>query len=109
MTGENQYHAIFGGGPCFFVHPSDVAVALAALQAQLSIAGPAGNKAVKIENFFVSPKKTVGKENILLPGEIVTDISIPPVERDNKKLVSKNRGARILGFCPGQCRGCARD
>ena len=107
VTGENQYHAIFGGGPCFFVHPSDVAVALVALQAQISIAGPAGNKAVKIENFFVSPKKTVGKENVLLPGEIVTDIQDSACERDGKKLIPKNRGARILGFCPGQRCGCA--
>ena len=77
MTGENQYHAIFGGGPCFFVHPSDIAVALAALQARISIAGPAGKQAVTIENFFVSPKKIVEKENILLSDEIVTDIRIP--------------------------------
>ena len=89
MTGENQYHAIFGGGPCFFVHPSDIAVALAALQAQVSIAGPTGNKAVKIENFFVSPKKNVDKENILLPGEIVTDIRIPPVSGTAKSSFRK--------------------
>jgi xanthine dehydrogenase YagS FAD-binding subunit len=89
VTGENQYHAIFGGGPCFFVHPSDIAVALAALQAQISIAGPAGNKAVKIEGFFVSPKKTVGKENMLLPGEIVTDIRIPVVSGTTKSSFRK--------------------
>jgi xanthine dehydrogenase YagS FAD-binding subunit len=77
MSGENQYHAIFGGGPCFFVHPSDVAVALSALNAQLSIAGPSGNKTVKIENFFVSPKQVIEKENILSLGEIITDVRIP--------------------------------
>jgi xanthine dehydrogenase YagS FAD-binding subunit len=77
--GENQYHAIFGGGPCFFAHPSDVAVALAAVQAQLAITGPAGIKPVKIENFFVDPKKSVARENILLPGEIITDVRIPAV------------------------------
>jgi xanthine dehydrogenase YagS FAD-binding subunit len=79
MAGENQYHAIFGGGPCFFVHPSDTAVALVALQAQLTIAGPSGSKLVRIENFFVGPKQSIDKENILLPGEIVTDIRVPPV------------------------------
>lgn len=77
-TGENQYHAIFGGGPCFFVHPSDTAVALIALQALVAITGPAGNKLVKIDNFFVGPKKAVARENVLLPGEIVTEIRIPP-------------------------------
>ncbi|MFH1572800.1 MAG: FAD binding domain-containing protein, partial [Acidobacteriota bacterium] len=48
MDGENQYHAIFGGGPCFYVHPSDTAVALAALQAQLVIQGPGGSRTVKM-------------------------------------------------------------
>jgi xanthine dehydrogenase YagS FAD-binding subunit len=77
VNGENQYHAIFGGGPCFFVHPSDTAVALMALQAQLAVTGPTGIKAVKIENFLVDPKKSVARENILLPGEIITDVRIP--------------------------------
>jgi xanthine dehydrogenase YagS FAD-binding subunit len=76
--GENQYHAIFGGGPCFFVHPSDVAVALVALQAQLTIEGPSGSKAVMAEAFFVPPSKSVDKENVLAPDEIVTEIHIPP-------------------------------
>jgi xanthine dehydrogenase YagS FAD-binding subunit len=78
QNGENQYHAIFGGGPCFFVHPSDVAVALSSLKAQLLVAGVAGNKAVKIETFFSAPK-TIDKENALLPGEIVSEIYLPPL------------------------------
>jgi xanthine dehydrogenase YagS FAD-binding subunit len=89
VSGENQYHAIFGGGPCFFVHPSDVAVALAALQAQLAVAGPSGTKAVKIENFFISPKQGIDKENTLLPGEIVTEIRIPAVSGITKSSYRK--------------------
>jgi len=78
MSGENQYHAIFGGGPCFAVHPSDTAVALTALQAKVTISGPAGSKTAGIESFFVGPDKSLEKENILLPGEIVTAVQIPP-------------------------------
>jgi len=89
MGGENQYHAIFGGGPCFFVHPSDAAVALMALQAKITIAARTGNKAVRIEDFFVSPKKSIDKETILLPGEIVTDIRIPPSGGNTKSLYRK--------------------
>jgi xanthine dehydrogenase YagS FAD-binding subunit len=88
-TGENQYHAVFGGGPCFFVHPSDAAVALVALQAQLSIAGKTGSKSVKIESFFVSPKTAVTKENVLLPGEIVTEIRLPAAGGTWKSLFRK--------------------
>ena len=40
--GENVYHGIFGGGPCFYVHPSDPAPALVALGASVGVAGPAG-------------------------------------------------------------------
>ena len=79
VSGENQYHAIFGGGPCFFVHPSDMAVALAALQAQLTVTGPSGTKTVKIADFFVSPKQSIEKENVLSTGQIITEIRIPPV------------------------------
>jgi len=79
VDGENQYHAIFGGAPCFFVNPSDTAVALVALQAQLTIAGPAGSRIVKIEAFFVGPDKSMDKENILASNEIVTEIHLPPL------------------------------
>jgi len=91
MGGENQYHAIFGGGPCFAVHPSDVAVALVALDAQLTISGAAGSKAVKIENFFTAPGSGVTKETILAPGEIVTGIQIPPAVGKVKSAYRKVR------------------
>lgn len=77
MSGENQYHAIFGGGPCFFVHPSDTAVALAALQAQIAVSGISGSRTVRLENFFISPQKALDRENVLMPGDIITEIRIP--------------------------------
>jgi xanthine dehydrogenase YagS FAD-binding subunit len=98
MNGENQYHVIFGGGPCFAVHPSDVAVALVALQAQITVSGPAGNKTVKAENFFVGPDKSVDKENILLPGEIVTGIQIPQLGGNVKSAYRKVRTRRSWDF-----------
>ena len=91
MNGDNQYHAILGGGPCFAVHPSDVAVALVALQAQFTIAGPSGSKTVKAENFFIGPDKSLEKENILMPGEIMTGIQIPPVSGGMKSSYRKVR------------------
>jgi xanthine dehydrogenase YagS FAD-binding subunit len=91
MNGENQYHAILGGGPCFAVHPSDVAVALVALQAQLTITGTAGSKAVKAEDFFIGPGKSLERENILAPGEILTGIQIPAVGGKAKSSYRKVR------------------
>lgn len=98
MSGENQYHAIFGGGPCFFVHPSDVAVALVALEAQLSIMGPSGTKTTRIEDFFVGPKESIDKENTLERGEIVTSISIPPIEGSVKSSYRKVTARRSWDF-----------
>jgi xanthine dehydrogenase YagS FAD-binding subunit len=98
MGGENQYHAIFGGGPCFFVHPSDTAVALVALGAELTITGSSGKKTVKIEDFFISPKKNVEKENILLSNEIVTAIQIPPSSASTRSSYRKIRARAAWDF-----------
>ncbi len=96
--GENQYHAILGGEKCFFVHPSDTAVALVALQAQLLIAGPSGSRPVRIENFFVGPDKDILRENILGPAEIITEIHLPPVTGKVRSSYRKLRARRAWDF-----------
>ena len=98
VDGHNQYHAIFGGAPCFIVHPSDTAVALTALQAQLVVAGSKGNRNVRIENFFVGPDKDIQKENILAPNEIVTEIHLPPVTGSVRSSYRKLRGRGAWDF-----------
>jgi xanthine dehydrogenase YagS FAD-binding subunit len=98
MGGENQYHAILGGGPCFFVHPSDVGPALVALQAQVMVSGLGGNKSVRIEDFFVSPKTSVAKENILLPEEIITAIHLPSISGRVKGSYRKVRARGAWDF-----------
>jgi xanthine dehydrogenase YagS FAD-binding subunit len=80
-SGENQYHAIFGGGPCYIVHPSDVAVALTALAAEVEIrggsAGSLGVRRVAIGDFYVLPSERLDHETVLGPGEYVSAIEIP--------------------------------
>jgi xanthine dehydrogenase YagS FAD-binding subunit len=98
MGGENQYHAIFGGGPCFFVHPSDTAVALTALGAELTITGSSGSKSVKIKDFFVSPKQSVEKENILLSNEMITAIQLPPLSAGARSSYRKIRARAAWDF-----------
>ncbi len=77
-TGESRYHAILGGGPSFIVHPSDLAPALLACDARLTVAGPAGRKDLPLEQFYVLPSVRLDQETILAPGEIVTEVSVPP-------------------------------
>ncbi len=77
VDGENKYHCVIGGGPCFIVHPSDLSVALLALDAEITISWKNGSKKVPIGEFFVLPEENLFRENILKPGEIVTEIFVP--------------------------------
>jgi xanthine dehydrogenase YagS FAD-binding subunit len=77
-TGENKYNAIFGGGPSFIVHPSDLAPMLVALGARLTIAGSGGKRVISIDQFFTLPTEgDVRRENILKNDEIITEIFVP--------------------------------
>ncbi len=78
VAGENRYHVLFGGGPSFEAHPSNAAVALVACGASLLIEGKAGVRSVPAEQFFVLPAKEILHENTLQPGEILTEIHVPP-------------------------------
>jgi xanthine dehydrogenase YagS FAD-binding subunit len=91
VTGDGRFHAILGGGPSFIVHPSDTAPALVALNAQITIAGPAGTKTVPLEKFFVLPQVDFTRENILKPGEIVTEIFVPQPRSGSKGFYHKVR------------------
>jgi xanthine dehydrogenase YagS FAD-binding subunit len=77
ITGENQLHAIFGGGPSFIVHPSDTAPALAAFDAKFHIAGPKGERTASAGEFFVLPKQNAARENSLAPDEVLVGVEVP--------------------------------
>jgi len=77
VTGDNTYHAIIGGELCYIVHPSDTATALMALNASVRTAGSGGEQTVPFDNFFISPRQDVLRENILKQNEILVDVTIP--------------------------------
>ncbi|HXY41659.1 MAG TPA: xanthine dehydrogenase family protein subunit M [Vicinamibacteria bacterium] len=77
LAGENEYHAVAGGGPCYIVHPSDTAPALMALGAVVQVVGPAGSRTLALDKLFVLPKDDVGRETVLQPGELVTRVVLP--------------------------------
>jgi xanthine dehydrogenase YagS FAD-binding subunit len=76
-SGENQFHAIFGGGPSFIVHPSDTAPALVSLDATLRLVGPSGERTVPAAEFFILPREDARRENVLMPDEVVASVFIP--------------------------------
>ncbi len=91
VAGDNRYHAILGGGPSYIVHPSDLAPALVALDAKIKIAGPAGEKTIPLEKFFVTPQVNARRENILGPADIVTEIQAPLPKAGSKGYYYKVR------------------
>jgi xanthine dehydrogenase YagS FAD-binding subunit len=77
FSGENQFHAIFGGGPSYIVHPSDTAPALVALDATFRIVGPSGEREVPAAEFFVLPRQNAAAENVLANDEILASVHVP--------------------------------
>jgi xanthine dehydrogenase YagS FAD-binding subunit len=76
-SGENQLHAIFGGGPSYIVHPSDTAPALVALDAEFHIAGPSGERTVPASEFFQLPRVDASRENVLANDDVLTAVQLP--------------------------------
>jgi xanthine dehydrogenase YagS FAD-binding subunit len=77
VDGENQYHAIFGGGPCFIVHPSSLAVPAIALDARFRIVGQAGEREVAAADYFQTPDRNLYGETVLAPNELMTHMILP--------------------------------
>jgi xanthine dehydrogenase YagS FAD-binding subunit len=81
ISGENTFHAIFGGGPSYIVHPSDTAPALVALGATFRLVGPGGERTVPAAEFFTLPTADASRENVLGDGEMLASITLPAARR----------------------------
>jgi xanthine dehydrogenase YagS FAD-binding subunit len=89
VRGKNKYHAILGGGLCYIAHPSDLAPALIALDAEISINSPKRNTTIPLANFYILPNINVRKENILESNEVLREIKIPLIKKEEKSTYSK--------------------
>jgi xanthine dehydrogenase YagS FAD-binding subunit len=77
-TGLNRIHAILGASEsCVAVHPSDMCVALAALDAVVHVSGPAGERRIPFEQFHQLPGDTPEIDTSLAPDEIITAVELP--------------------------------
>src|SRR5437660_9729759 len=76
-TGENKYHAIFGGGPSYIVHPSDLAPMLVALGASIFVVGAQGKRTIALDKFFTLPSEgNLGREHVRKHDEIITEVQV---------------------------------
>lgn len=78
IGGSNRMHAIFGASDsCIAVHPSDMCIALAALDATVFVEGPKGKRQIKFTDFHRLPGNTPEKDNTLENKELITSVEIP--------------------------------
>lgn len=76
--GENRMNAILGtSAHCVATHPSDLAVALVALDATVSVASMSGERTIDLEHFYALPGETPHIENALRPGELIVRVAVP--------------------------------
>lgn len=93
-AGDNRYHAILGNaGPAYFVNPSSLAPALITLGATVKVFGPKGARDVAAAKFFVTPRSNSDREYDVRPGELVTEVRVPPPSGHNATYEVREREA----------------
>jgi xanthine dehydrogenase YagS FAD-binding subunit len=79
IQGDNRTLAILGTSEhCIATNPSDMNVALAALEATVHVQGPKGTRAIPFQDFHLVPGTTPQRETVLEPGDLVTHVTLPP-------------------------------
>ncbi len=78
IDGVNTGHALFGtSAHCVATHPSDLAVALVALDATVALRGPAGERRISVEDLYRLPGETPHLEHALERGELIVEVHVP--------------------------------
>ncbi len=98
VDGENKFHCVIGGGPCYIVHPSDMAVALLAYDARVEIQAGKKSRQISLKDFFVLPQENYLHENILKPGEILTRVVVPEQAAGARTLFLKIQERQVWDF-----------
>ena len=104
--GENRQHALFGGGPCVAVHPSDIASALLALDATFVTQGGSGERHIPAGDFFRGFLETA-----LAPDELLTEIRVPKSGPNGFAFEKFNRRAQdfaTVGVVAARTNGATR-
>lgn len=92
IDGYNRIHAVLGGSKdCVATHASDMAVAMMALEATVHTHGPKGARSIALNDFYLEPGSTPNRENVLLPGELITYVTLPALAPQTKSYYLKLR------------------
>ena len=99
LHGYNRMHAILGGSEhCIATHPSDMAVALAALDAMVRVRSAKGERAIPFTEFHLLPDSHPDRETALEHGELITAVEIPPLPFARRSLYIKVRDRASYEF-----------
>ncbi len=99
INGYNRIHAILGTSDhCIATHPSDLCVALAALDAVVEVTGSFGQREIEFEDFHRLPEDTPEQDNNLTAGEVITGIRLPPNRLANACHYLKVRDRESFSF-----------
>ena len=96
LEGVNRQHAVVGGSDhCICTHPSDLAVALLALDAVVHVRGRAGERAIPFASFYVLPGATPQRETVLEHGDLIAAVELPasPLARGSYYLKVRDRAS----------------
>jgi len=99
LTGISRIHAVLGtSDKCIATHPSDLAVALVALDANVVVLGGAGQRVIPIRDFYLLPEQHPEREHTLKPGELITAIELPPLPFAKRSMYLKVRDRASFAF-----------
>jgi xanthine dehydrogenase YagS FAD-binding subunit len=99
LDGYTRYHAVLGASEhCVAVHPSDMAVAMLALDAEVVVLGAAGERAVPLGEFYRRPGAEPHRDTTLEHGELITEVRLPPVPVARRSTYRKVRDRASYAF-----------
>ena len=99
IAGSNRTLAVLGTSEqCIATNPSDMNVAMAALEATVHVQGPKGTRAVSIGDFHLLPGGTPQRETVLEPGDLVTHVTLPPPIAGSNQVYLKLRDRASYEF-----------
>lgn len=99
INGMNRGHAILGtSDSCVSTHPSDLAVALVALDASVVTSSRSGGSRIRVADLYLKPGNTPHLENRLQPGELITKIVVPPLPWATRSTYLKISDRRLYQF-----------
>jgi xanthine dehydrogenase YagS FAD-binding subunit len=99
ITGSNRTLAILGTSEhCIATNPSDMCVAMAALESTIHIQGPKGSRAIPIGDFHLLPGSTPNRETVLEPGDLLTHVTLPRPIPGSKQIYLKLRDRASYEF-----------